>query len=118
MSNNKLDILRLKRLKKIIKEIPAEKIDMNQENWLNKCKTKGCIMGWAALDPYFQFLGLEIDDEGIKCLDKEGADAVEFIFNISRQTFFDIFGLNSSSKKKDVLSRLNSLIEEKESMLV
>jgi hypothetical protein len=45
---------RLRQLRRVVEEAPAERFDMAWLCRLDKCGTAHCAAGWAVLDPWFQ----------------------------------------------------------------
>ncbi len=48
------------------------------------CGTSACALGWAALDPDFQSVGVGIDDQNITFGTGRGCGAATYLFGISR----------------------------------
>lgn len=51
---------KLKHLRHVVSLIPPERFDMETTLEVTACGSRGCMIGWAGVDPHFEQLGLKM----------------------------------------------------------
>ena len=125
-----MNVERLKELTKLLSTIPETNFDLDawsggenligvEQQYLIKCGTVCCAVGWACSHPPFVKQGLHWDSCDYPAYQDSNAwGAVEAFFEIPVEVAEYLFDMDSYNllnvKPKDVIDRINDIIEDSE----